>query len=293
MWERFFKDWYALNKSQRRGTLALIVLLLCSIFLKIFYSPSTDSNTVYFANIIVDNSTHTDTSSEHLTKLKRKDSLFFFNPNIVSAEELRMLGLPEKIIHNITKYREAGGVFYTKESLKKMYSMTDSMYQKIEPYILINNSFQSKNTSIFSQSKFNYSPNKQVLTIELNTADSNALEKLKGIGKVLAARIIKYRTRLGGFYCVDQLKEVYGIKDSLYTLIVRENKLLVDTTLIQKINIHQADFKTMIRHPYFTKDIVIKILEMQRKKESFNENTLQKIMTPDEWNKLKYYINLN
>jgi len=290
MWEKFLKEWYVLNKSQRRGTLFLIVLLFCSILLKVFYFPSIDSDAVYFANIIVDNATLSDTTApDHSTKLKRKDSLFFFNPNVASVEELQMLGLPEKIIHNITKYREAGGIFYTKESLKKIYSMTDSIYQKIEPYILINHSSPSKNSTPFSQNKFNHSA-KQVLTLELNTADSSALEKLKGIGKVLAARIIKYRNRLGGFYSVEQLKEVYGLKDSLYVLVVRENKLLVDTTLIQKIDIRQADFKTMIRHPYFTKEIVIKILEMQRKKEPLNNHTLQKIMTPYEWNRLRYYI---
>ena len=36
--------------------------------------------------------------------------------------------------------------------------------------------------------------------LELNTADSSALVRIRGIGPYYASKIIKYRQRLGGFY---------------------------------------------------------------------------------------------
>ncbi|WP_240489904.1 ComEA family DNA-binding protein [Actinomadura atramentaria] len=47
--------------------------------------------------------------------------------------------------------------------------------------------------------------------IDLNTATSDDLQRLPGVGPVLAERILAYRTQHGGFRSVDQLREVSGI----------------------------------------------------------------------------------
>ena len=48
--------------------------------------------------------------------------------------------------------------------------------------------------------------------LDLNVADSAALEALPYIGPVLASRICRFRNALGGFHTVDQLREVWGLK---------------------------------------------------------------------------------
>ena len=48
--------------------------------------------------------------------------------------------------------------------------------------------------------------------IELNVADTAMLKSIYGIGEKLSVRIVKYRKKLGGFYSVEQLKEVYGLR---------------------------------------------------------------------------------
>ncbi len=47
---------------------------------------------------------------------------------------------------------------------------------------------------------------------EINTADSAALERLPGIGPVLARRIVEQRERLGGFRTVEEVLTVTGLR---------------------------------------------------------------------------------
>ncbi|MFR1654762.1 ComEA family DNA-binding protein [Bifidobacterium catenulatum] len=47
--------------------------------------------------------------------------------------------------------------------------------------------------------------------LNINTAGSNELQTLKGVGPVTAQRIIDYRNQIGRFDNVDQLLEVKGI----------------------------------------------------------------------------------
>lgn len=48
-------------------------------------------------------------------------------------------------------------------------------------------------------------------SINLNTADATQLQQVKGVGPVMAQRIIDYRTSIGRFSSVDQLLQVSGI----------------------------------------------------------------------------------
>lgn len=86
------------------------------------------------------------------------------------------------------------------------------------------------------------------MRVNLNAADSMALEMLPGIGPILSARIIKYRNKLGGFYAVAQLKEVYGISDSTFEKISPKIEIVKDS--LKKIPVNLADQKTLATHPY-------------------------------------------
>jgi comEA protein len=47
--------------------------------------------------------------------------------------------------------------------------------------------------------------------VNINTASSKELQKLPGIGPVLARRIMEYRTQHGEFKSIEELKKVKGI----------------------------------------------------------------------------------
>jgi DNA uptake protein ComE-like DNA-binding protein len=63
-----------------------------------------------------------------------------------------------------------------------------------------------------------------------------------------AAMITRYRKKLGGYYSVKQLMEVWGMDSVIYKGL--SDKVCIDTGLVHKININTADSKELGYHPY-------------------------------------------
>jgi len=129
--------------------------------------------------------------------------------------------------------------------------------------------------------------------IELNTCDSASLEALPGIGPVLSARIIRYRNLLGGFTSVSQLREVYGLPEETFSLI--SDRLVADSSFIRKINLNTADFKQLIRLPYFERyevTAILKYREMRVKIDNLNELVANKLVTQEKMKKIRPYIEI-
>ncbi len=55
--------------------------------------------------------------------------------------------------------------------------------------------------------------------VNINEAGVDNLMKLKGLGKVLAERIIDYRSSKGNFVSIDEIKNVKGIGRALFEKI--------------------------------------------------------------------------
>lgn len=127
--------------------------------------------------------------------------------------------------------------------------------------------------------------------VELNSCDSAALEALPGIGPVLSARIIKYRTLLGGFVNTEQLKEVYGLSPETYDLI--RNRITVDPSAIRKTSVNSAEFRDLWRVPYLKRyDIlaIIKYRDFKGKIGSMDELVSNDIIADSTARKVMPYI---
>lgn len=140
----------------------------------------------------------------------------------------------------------------------------------------------------------NYTSNKLAPgeTIELNTADSAKLTRIRGIGPTFAARISEYRKRLGGFLNKEQLKEVYGIDAEKYTGIA--GQVTVNPSRIVKININEVDFEGLRRFPYLSNKQCNAVIQYRLQHGNYSSITdMQNIAILDDiiLRKIEPYIN--
>ena len=175
---------------------------------------------------------------------------FHFDPNTLSPDSLMILGLKKYLTERIAGARAKGFKFYNSDDLLHIYGMDSIWYEKAVPWINIRSRKRSYGYDAFARrsddrSRKLRSGSKEKINVSI--ADSVDLIRLHGIGPVLASRIIKYRRILGGFHAIGQLKEVYGIHDSLFMKIAPN--ISVDSKAIVPIDL-TADFKTLRRHPY-------------------------------------------
>lgn len=127
-------------------------------------------------------------------------------------------------------------------------------------------------------------------TISLNKADTSEWKKVPGIGSVYASRIVKYRDLLGGFVYVEQLLEVYGIDQELFSRIA---VYIEPDGNFRRIQVNQSDFKELLRHPYLNYKQVQAIMSIRRRKgniTSIRELSILDEFTPDDILRLEPYL---
>ncbi len=222
---------------------------------------------------------------------------FPFNPNQLSAEEWKKLGLSDRQIRNIKNYEAKGGKFYSKEDFGRLYSISPEEYDILEPFIRIPppDSAAGRN-SRFAKQIMAESPLPEKVPrpapIPINSADSASLESLPLIGKWTAHRILKYRSSLGGFVSSEQLREINGMDETKFQMII--NYIEIDTNNIVPLKINRLDFNKLIKHPYLEFAQVKKIVT-HRERRGFirNSEELKTIaeLSDDELSRLQPYVN--
>lgn len=196
---------------------------------------------------------------------EHRPAYFHFDPNGLPEESWRKLGLSARQVKVIKNYESKGGRFYQKEDLEKMYSLSRAEYERLEPYIRIKNRKREtagRNIYKYPKSGKGYIPAPARELVEINQADSAGLETVRGIGPAFAARIIKYRNRLGGFYRKEQLLEVYGLDSTMFKLL--EGQISVNRATIKTININTATFEEIKKHPYLSYKQMNAILQYRK-----------------------------
>lgn len=262
MVKKWLDAYFGLSKREFNGLLVLVALIfLVSLapYLFVWFNAGGDADPVdeEMVTAVVDefSSRNTDTglfygydNRPHQVSEKKRARLFMFDPNLISSADWQLLGLSERQALAILRYRSRGGRFNKKTDLQKMYTVSPALYKRLEPYIDIRGTGGGpRDVRSFVQSQ-ERSFIKVAGVIEINGADSARLCEVRGIGPVFASRIIKYRARLGGFYSVLQLMEVFGLDSLKYGGIASQVK--VDAALVNKININLAGFEELKGHPY-------------------------------------------
>lgn len=121
---------------------------------------------------------------------------------------------------------------------------------------------KSRSFSADSLRKQPQKPQYAIVKVELNRADTSDIMRIPGFGSKRAQKIVEYRDKLGGFYSLAQLKEIYILQNIKLEYV--EKYFTADRQLIRKININQCDYKTLIAHPYFDSYLTKTILNYRQ-----------------------------
>ena len=275
------------------------------------------------------------------TTAEQPDTLFVFDPNTVTYDELRLLGFDKRTAVSIVKYRTAGKVFGIAEEFALCYRVSDSMFARVRPYIKIGEKYDTKSQNKASNSskkegKTRFSPRpfekfaidtvgveylrligfstrqaealieyrnrgKGVFSmnelrdcyavseemadslshfvilserdpyeglIEINSADSATLRKVRGIGEKTVVAVMEYRKLLGGFVRKEQILELKCVTKENFERI--SEQIYCDSCKISKIDINFAPASDFEHHPSMSRKAAKLILETRESKGGWN-----------------------
>jgi len=257
-----FKEFFSFNKNERRGVFVLLLLIIVLLLYRIFgpfsVAQIVDQKDFEFqaAQFLKTQNLKTEERKDQAKNIKEKSKipkrpqqlqLHPFDPNAMSLNQWIKMGLSERQARTIEKYKSKGGIFRKPEDFKKIYCISESEYEELSPYIIIN--IQDDDDEL------NYS--EPLLELDLNTINMEEIQCVRGIGPSYAKRIIKYRQILGGYTQLNQLMEVYKIDSLKYLEIKPYFTISMDS--VKRIPLNTATYYQLRRHPYSSDQLAYEI----------------------------------
>ena len=276
------RKYFGISKREANGVLALFIILIIVLFSPLIYNQflytgysnyRLDSLKLDSLVNIYEENLKKITSSIKKERSVVRDTIFPFNPNTISYEEMILLGFDSVISKRITKYRNKNGRFIVKRDLLKIYDFPEGLYKNLQNYILLPEEITKERhnktqTSLGAESNRGIKSARQ-MKFDINLADTNQLKILNGIGTVLSNRIIKYRELLGGYSNIDQLDDVYGLRGK--SLEILKSAVFIDSLFVpEKIAINFSNWEEMVKHPYINSQLANDILKMRSEKGYIN-----------------------
>lgn len=313
-WRAFVKDYLTFSKKERNGIFITIFLSVLIYTIPRFWPVSkTHIEKDAFQKELAQLKISIDTSHKlfayqrddetpdyyrpkHYDNYKTNEGeLFAFDPNTLDAAGWKRLGVREKTIHTIQNFVAKGYKFRQPDDIRKIYGLRTQEADRLVSYVRIAEKETSAKTSLQNHSYTapakKPEENFRTRIIEINTADTSDFIALPGIGSKLAARIVNFREKLGGFNSVNQMGETYGIPDSTFQKI--KVRLQCANASIRKININTADANELKVHPYIKWNIANAIVNFRAQHGTYKSiEDLRKIeIIPDElFNKIAPYL---
>ncbi len=312
-----WKDYFYFTRTERNGIFVLIFLIIIILLYPLVYDRFSTSAPYDFSLFEKNVEQHLDLLNDYrqaqleMEKNKQKQTFddaqislnpALFNPNELSREEFTAMNIPDRIINNIINYRNAGGEFRYREDFKRIYTISEDLYNQMAAYIDLPPKPVRKPASNLSDTALTpdsvkrkrYTPAWADIVIDINAADTTQWQQIRGIGPVFSRRITSYRELLGGFYSIDQLREVYGMDSTRFDQI--SSHIKADSINLRKININTADFVTLVRHPYLNRNQVNSILRMRERHglyQSIDEIKKSDLIDADNFIKIAPYLTVS
>ena len=249
-----FRDFLYYSNSDRRSI--VVIALIAVVIIGVLVVRAPQSGGVATVEAEAD-------STEQTAPV----ALHEFDPNTVDSLSLIGFGLTPKQVQTFLRYRGAGAVFRTPESIAKVYGLSAEDVSRLQPYVRIAPDYAERSKPVYyeretvrqksvsngsakgngAEQKRNYPEKFDRLTkVDPNTADTALLQRIPGVGTWISRNIVEQRKRLGGFHAVEQLLEVKYFSPELLEWFEVDTL----TAKIEKISINTASFQRLNSHPY-------------------------------------------
>lgn len=291
----FLKQYFVFSKSERNGIYVLLVLIALALFAPKVYrlinppQPTDFSLTTLVA--VQPNGPVLASDSIKQIGEQPQAELFVFNPNTADSLTLVSLGFVPKTARSIVNYRSKGGKFKKPEDLYRIFNVDSHFISTLLPYVQLD--AEEEYQSQFKPNQYAAKEKKVFVPVELNIADSLQLVGLYGIGPKMASKIIDYRNRLGGFFRVEQLTEIWGIDEFLLEEL--NGKIYVDLSKVKYLPINSITYDELKLNPYLRFKTASAIINYRKHHGAFKrvEDLKQVILLPDStYQKLLPYLKL-
>ena len=285
-----FKSHFFFNRSQQNGIflLVFIIVVLQIIYFTVSFSsnaeePPLSPEEIQLYQARVDS-----------IKLVRAQNdsvrIFPFNPNYINDFKGYTLGMSPEEIDKLLRFREAGKWMNSAEDFQKVTGVSDSLLQAISPYFKFPEWVEERKISgIPSVERRNLDKK------DLNSASAEELMEVSGIGEVLAARIVNYRNKIGGFMGDIQLKDIYGLNSETRENLLRKYEVIDIPDFLPK-NINSLGVIELSEIPYFDYELAREIVNYRQLHEgikSFDELSKIKDFPSDKIDRIKLYLTLD
>jgi competence protein ComEA len=299
-WRKFLNECMGFTMRDRIGMIVILVMVFLTFIVpKIYFTKGlhdlkadTAWVTVAKSMEIQPENTTFPASRKRYPTLNSKETpveLFHFDPNSLDLQGWEKLGIRAPTIRTIQNFLSKGGSFKKAEDLLRIYGLGKEEFEKLKPFVVI----ETRDSKYTPNTQRSYVPLKpfQPKVIDINKGDTSDFIALPGVGSKLATRIIHFREKLGGFYSVNQVRETFGLVDSVFENI--KPFLEVREFEVKKININTATLDELKAHPYLRYSIAKAIIAYRNEHGTFgNVEEIKRILpvTEEVYKKLVPYL---
>ena len=204
-----FRDFLYYSNSDRRSIVIIALIAVVLVGVLVVSAPKSGGDAAVEAEA-------------DSTEQTQPVALHEFDPNTVDSLSLIGFGLTPKQVQTFLRYRGAGAVFRTPESIAKVYGLSAEDVSRLQPYVRIAPEYAERSKPVYyeretvrqksaangsargngAEQKLNYPEKFDRLTkVDPNTADTALLQRIPGVGTWISRNIVEQRKRLPARLC--------------------------------------------------------------------------------------------
>lgn len=263
------KSHFQFSNQQRNGIFLLFVIIIAvqCIYTFVDFSSNTspaETNEIDLLRKEID--------SLRLVEIENsKPKIYPFNPNYITDYKGYTLGMTIEEIDRLHRFRESNQWVNSAKQFQEVTKVSDSLLNKISPYFKFPDwvtNPKAKTNTFKNPFSNNDKPKTFDQKIDLNKATISQLQKVYGVGEKLSERIVKYRTKYGGFIADVELMEVYGLMPEVVDRIKNDFTVKTPRT-IKTYNLNTATRDELVLIKYIDYEIANNIIEERTLREGF------------------------